>query len=157
MLFHCHISALPMPTGYFLPFHIATFLPHLSGIPMPLFGSSFANRLVFALPSKGEGAITNQLSLNSSFWEPSRWGSRVSPVRRGGIGGLKTNVFAASQKRGCVRESERGRGKAKNSPKKCPWKIQIFAKTGIHGNFFVHGRKHCLQHQSLSSDLSHFS
>ena len=55
--------------------------------------------------------------------------------------GLKTNVFATTEKRGCARESERGRGKAKNSPKKCPWKIQIFAKTGIHGSFFVHGRK----------------
>ena len=154
LLFHCHTSALPLPNGCssiatFLLFHcqlatfypsIATFLPHLSGIPMPLFGSSIANWLVFALPLKGEGAITNQLRLNPSFWEPSRWGSRGSHVRGGGVRGLKTNVFAASQKRGCARESERGRGKATNSPKKCPWKIQIFAKSGIHGNFFLHGK-----------------
>ena len=112
LLFHCHTSALPLPNGCssiatFLLFHcqlatfypsIATFLPHLSGIPMPLFGSSIANWLVFALPLKGEGAITNQLRLNPSFWEPSRWGSRGSHVRGGGVIGLKTNVFAASQK-----------------------------------------------------------
>ena len=74
-------------------------------------------------------------------------------MRGGGVRGLKTNVFATTEKRGCARESERGRGKAKNSPKKCSWKIQIFAKTGIHGNFFVHGRKHCLQHHEAEHTL----
>ena len=134
LLFHCHTSALPLPIGCssiatFLLFHCqlatlypstATYLPNLSGIPLPLFGSSIANWLVFALPLKGEGAITVQLRLNPSFWEPSRWDSRGSHVRGGGVMGLKNNVFAASQKRGCALESERGRGKAKITPKKCP-------------------------------------
>ena len=64
---------------------------------MPLFGSSIANWLVFAITLKGEGAITNQPRLNPSFWEPSRRGSRGTCEGRGCYR-VKTNVLAASQK-----------------------------------------------------------
>ena len=148
-------SALPLPNGCssiapFLLFHfqlatfyppIATYLPHLSGIPMPVFGSFTAKWLIVALPLKGAGAITDQLRLNPSFWVPSRLGFPWVTCEGRGSWGNKDSIFATSQKRGCAGESERGRRKAKNSPKKCPWKIQIFAKNGIQGTFFLHEKK----------------